>query len=290
MVQSKIVKLLRNLVLFLFIVYLIWWIVLQLTTAPDSSAREYWADTYGCVALVGSIAGFLVAKKWGGFRTYLGKSTLFFSFGLLAQVFGQLAYTYYFYKKNVEAPYPSIGDIGYFGSIPLYIFGAWYLAKTIGIKVSFKQLQAKVVSIVIPAIILIISYISFLRDYDFAEKTKLVIFLDYGYPLGQAIYVSIALVAYLLSRKWLGGVMKNKIQLILFALAVQYVADYNFLYQIIKETWQNGGYGDMLYLTAYLTMSLGLIYLGSIKFTNANSSNRQKNIEEQNSKMQETAA
>jgi len=272
MVQSKIVKLLRNLVLFLFIVYLIWWIVLQLTTAPDSSAREYWADTYGCVALVGSIAGFLVAKKWGGFRTYLGKSTLFFSFGLLAQVFGQLAYTYYFYKKNVEAPYPSIGDIGYFGSIPLYIFGAWYLAKTIGIKVSFKQLQAKVVSIVIPAIILIISYISFLRDYDFA------------------IYVSIALVAYLLSRKWLGGVMKNKIQLILFALAVQYVADYNFLYQIIKETWQNGGYGDMLYLTAYLTMSLGLIYLGSIKFTNANSSNRQKNIEEQNSKMQETAA
>ena len=86
-------------------------------------------------------------------------------------------------------------------------------------------------------------------------------FLDFGYPLGQALYVSLALLTYLLSTKTLGGIMKNKVLLILFALAVQYAADYNFLSQAYAETWRNGGYGDAIYLLAYFLMALGLIQL-----------------------------
>jgi hypothetical protein len=87
------------------------------------------------------------------------------------------------------------------------------------------------------------------------------VFLDFGYPLGQAIYVSLALLTYLLSTKTLGGIMKNKVLLILFALAVQYAADYNFLYQAYAETWSVSGYGDVIYLFAYFLMAVGLLQL-----------------------------
>ncbi len=253
---------LRNLVLFAYGAYLVAWVALQFTTEPDSSVRELWADTYGVVALIGAVGGLGFAKKWGGLKSSLGKAITFLSIGLCAQVFGQIVYTYYFYAQNVEAPYPSIGDIGFFGSIPFYILGAWFLAKTIGFRFSLRQTSAKLLSFIVPAIVLALTYKTFLDDYVFADTDKLVVFLDFGYPLGQAVFVSIALLAYLVSRKLLGGTMRNKVLIILLGLAVQYAADFNFLHQTIQESWQNGGYGDMLYMTAYLLVSLGLISLG----------------------------
>lgn len=55
--------------------------------------------------------------------------------------------------------------------------------------------------------------------------------------------------------------MKHRVLFILLALAVQYIADYNFLYQAANETWRNGGYGDVMYMLAYLIMGLGLLNL-----------------------------
>ncbi|MDO8483179.1 MAG: hypothetical protein Q7S86_05185, partial [bacterium] len=50
---------------------------------------------------------------------------------------------------------------------------------------------------------------------------------------------------------------------ILTALVVQYVADYNFLYQFSLGNWINGGYGDYIYLISYFLMTIGLINLGT---------------------------
>ena len=108
---------------------------------------------------------------------------------------------------------------------------------------------------------LIFSYFFFLRDYQFDWSNPLKIFLDFGYPLGQAIYVSIAILTYVLSKGVLGGVMKPKILFLVFALIIQYLADYNFLLQAANSTWQNGGYGDLIYLIAYLLMALSLLQL-----------------------------
>lgn len=104
----------------------------------------------------------------------------------------------------------------------------------------------------------------FLRDYEFDFSDPLRVFLDFGYPFGEAIYISIAILTYTLSRKLLGGVMKSRILLIIFAFVVQYIAESNFLYQTLQETWVNGGYGDYIYFLAYFIMTLGLIQLKTV--------------------------
>jgi hypothetical protein len=120
-------------------------------------------------------------------------------------------------------------------------------------------MKGKLIALLLPAAVLVTSYFVFLSNYEFDFSQPLTVFLDFGYPLGQAIYLSIALLAYLFSRKWLGGILKNKILLVIAAFFLQYAADFNFLYQVVNETWVNGGYGDYLYLFSYFVMGLALV-------------------------------
>ena len=107
-----------------------------------------------------------------------------------------------------------------------------------------------------------LSYTLFLRSYEFDWSQPLKVFLDFGYPLGQACYVSVAILTLLLSRKILGGMMRGPILAILIALIVQYASDFNFLYQANQGTWFVGGYGDELYAISYFLMSIALMYIG----------------------------
>ena len=125
------------------------------------------------------------------------------------------------------------------------------------------SLYSKGQVILIPLAMVVISYILFLRDYPFSEIPLLQTILDFGYPIGQAIFISIAILVYLLSRNFLGGIMKNSVLLILLALVMQCVSDYNFLFQNLRGTWINGGYGDIPYLITYFLMAQGLISIAT---------------------------
>ena len=251
-----------------FSAFVLWWTWIHFTQPAESNWGAYFSDSYGVLALAGGLFGLFASKKWGGFKSILGKALVFFSLGLLFQAFGQATYTYYAHVLDVEAPYPSIGDVGYFGSIPIYILGVFYLSKTIGAKLSLKSYKGKAWAIALPLLLLSLSYYVFLRGYEFSDS-KLVTFLDFGYPLGQAIYVAFALLAYVLSRKLLGGIMRNKILLILFALVVQYFADFTFLYKFNHDEWVAGGVNDLTYLAAYFVLITALLRM---RHTNLNKS------------------
>lgn len=247
--------------LILFLLLTVWWVYVQIKGHPGSNQNQLFAAVYGIMAAWGAIWGLKISKGWGGLKSVMGKAIIFFSLGLCFQEFGQLSYSFYIYYKHIDVPYPSIGDIGYFGSIPLYILGVLYLAKASGVRVSLKSLRSKIQAVVVPLIVLSLGYYLFLQGYVFDWTHKLTIFLDFGYPLGEAAYVSLALLVYLLSRNLLGGIMKNKILFILFALFVQFLSDYTFLYQASKKTWYAGGLNDFSYLIAYFLMTLGLLQL-----------------------------
>lgn len=251
--------------LLLLLVLSVWWLVLYPFNQDEIfTYRKYiWGASYQLLALWGALCGILVSIYWGGYRSVFGRSVLAFSLGLLFQVFGQSVYSYYNLFAGIEAPYPSVGDLGYFGSIPLYIYGCLLLAKTSGVKVSLKSFNSKIQAFFIPFIALVLSYIVFLRGYEFDFSQPLKIFLDFGYPLGQAVYVSIAILTLILSRKMLGGVMRGPVLLFLFALILQYTSDYNFLYQASRGLWFVGGYGDYLYVLSYFLMASALIYTGN---------------------------
>lgn len=241
----------------LFSLLIVWWGVATLT--QSELGLELWVDSYQIMSWVGAVFGFWSAIHWGGRKSVMGRAILAFSVGLLLQAFGQSVYAYYALFGGIEVPYPSLGDLGFFGSIPCYIYGTIMLGRVTGTRVSLKRYSEKISAIILPAVLLICSYVMFLRGYEFVDVPWLTALLDFGYPLGQAVYVSLAVLILIFSKKSLGGLMRKPLQFLLLALVVQYAADYMFLYQISRETWFAGGLNDVVYLLAYCIMTIALI-------------------------------
>jgi hypothetical protein len=255
-------------VLILFLLFFIWRIILFFI--PNSNQINlsitsifWWGGLYQLVSIAGGFLGLLIAKRWGGFKSIIGRAIYCISFGLLLQAFGQSVGTYYVYV-NVQALYPSIADVGFFGSVLMYICGISLLAKAAGIRFSLKSLSSKIQVFAIPLILLIASYLVFLKGYEFDWSNKLKIFLDFGYPFGEAIYFSLAILTLSLSRKFLGGMMKLPIIFLVCAFLFQYFSDYSFLYASSNNLYVPGGFVDIMYMFSYFIMSFSLLQLGSI--------------------------
>jgi hypothetical protein len=262
MLKDKKNKKTQLIIIAMFIFFTIWWLGMSLSHNFRQHSYVLLSEVYGLIALVGGLNGLFIARGLGGHRSYFGKAIIFLAIGLLLQEFGQLAYSYMNSIAKIAVPYPSYPDIGFFGSIPMYIAGAYNLSKGLSVGSIVRKAPLKLfASILASAAIVATSYWLFLKGYSTEGKSHITVFFDFGYPLGQAIYVSIALMILLSVRGLLGGLMKKPILLLLLAFLVQYTADSNFLYQTIHETWGPAGYGDYIYMTAYVLMSLSLILL-----------------------------
>ncbi len=254
-----------RLTILLFIVLSIWWVFIFLGGTKEAPVNHIFGFIYGGFSLWGAIIGVKIAKKWGGFKSLMGKALYFLAFGLILQAFGQYSFWFFNFFLKVEVPYPGIPDIGYFGTIPFYIYAAFILAKISGVSVSIKSFRSKFQAVAIPIVMLGIGYFLFLQDYQFGSSSLLQIFLDFGYPLGQALYISVAILTYSLSKNVLGGMMKPRILLILIAFLCQFLADYIFIY--FHDLYFPSSFIDYFYLLAYAVMTLALIEM-KIAFNN----------------------
>jgi hypothetical protein len=230
----------------------------------DSDTAELFSAIYCSMALFGGITGLVISRRWGGLKSLVGRSVVFMSLGLLAQVAGQVTYSLYTYLFHEEIPYPSWGDAGFFGSVIFYILGAYFLIKALHAGGSMGTWGRKLGVAILPLALLSFSYFIFLKDYSFDSSQPLTTFLDFGYPLGQAFYLSLGLGALVLSRKYLGGVMRPVILFLIFALFLQYLADFVFLYQNSRGTWETAGINELMYLISYFVMTLSLIEFGMV--------------------------
>lgn len=240
-----------------------WWITIYARGLIDSPENSGYTLTYPFLALLGSIIGIVASQKWGGFGSRFGKTVSFLTLGFLFQFLGQAIYAYYIYVLKVDVPYPSFGDIGYFGSVLFYIIGLMYLTQTVGIKMTLQNAFGKIVVVLLPIILLAGSYLLFLQKYDFTQSSYIKIFLDFGYPLGQAFYLSLTIIIILAARNIMGGTMRTPLLLLLVALLAQYLADFMFLYQAQWGTWYIGGPNDFLYSVSYFLMATALTAISS---------------------------
>jgi len=264
MLKDKKNKIVVYILVALFAFFTAWWLGMLFSRSFKDHTHVLLSAVYGVIALIGGINGIVVARGLGSFKSYFGKAIILLSLGLLLQEFGQLAYSYLNSIAKVALPYPAVPDIGFFGSIPMYIAGAIYLLKGLGVGTIIKKAPVKLLaSILVSLTIFSVSYWFFLKGYSTTDKSKAATFFDFGYPLAQAIYVSIALVILLSVRGLIGGLMKKPVILLLSAFLLQYAAESNFLYQVIHETWGPAGYGDYIYMSAYFLMSLSLISLSA---------------------------
>ena len=250
-------------ILFLTSLFCSWVYLFFVLNGEDTSLNLIWAATYQLMAWFGGIYGLISAQGWGGWNSRMGRMIQYFSFGLLLQGFGQTVFSFYNIVLHIEIPYPSIADAGYFSSVIFYTLGIISLARISGASFKLNDLQGKIQALIFPLIMLIGSKYLFLSNYEFDWSSPLRIFLDFGYPLGEAFYVSVAILALFFSRNMLGGVMRNPIKIMMFALIAQYAAEFNFLIQALNASWMNGGYGDILYLISYFIMTISLIRIST---------------------------
>jgi len=247
---------------FAFIALAIFWVWIQTTGSQQGMLNNSFGAAYPLISLIGGLYGlFSVSKQWGGFKSLIGKGIIFLSLGLLAEVFGQWAWSYFTIIQNIEVPYPSIADLGYFMIVPFYAYAMYNFARASGIKLGLKNTVGKAQAIVIPLLMVSVAFWLFLRDVEVDPSNYLRAFLDFGYPGLEAIAISIGILTYTLSRGVLGGVMRSKVLFIVFALAAQYVTDYLFLYQVGTEVYYNAGIVDLMYTISVFLMALGIISL-----------------------------
>jgi hypothetical protein len=245
-----------------FTVLLFVWLLINHFGWDSHENRQVWAASYQIIAFYGGILGIIYSRPWGGYKSLVGRAILAISVGLFLQCFGQSAYSYYIFYENIEVPYPSLGDIGFFGSVIMYIYGVILLARVSGVKASTKNAKSKLGVLAIPAVMLLASYHFFLKGVAFDWSSPITTFLNFGYPYGQALYISIALLTLVYCRQFLGGIMKGPVTFLVCALVFQYISDFTFLYQSSREIWLVGGINDLMYATSYLLMTIGIIYIG----------------------------
>ncbi len=251
-------------VVYFFVLLSVWWLTIFIRGLVDQPENTYFVFVYPIVALIGGAIGGFFSQKWGGFKSVLGRSIALFSLGIFCQFGGQILYNYYTFVLGVEVPYPSIGDYVYFASVIFYIFGVISLAKVSGLKLTMKTMRGKVLAFGIPVIMLLVSYVILLSDYEVDLSNKALLFFDFGFPIGQVIYVSIALTALFISKDILGGMMRKPIMLLISALIFQYIADFVFSYQFSQGTLYVGGFMDYLYCVSYFLMALALFSIGNM--------------------------
>lgn len=263
--QFKANKVLRYVLIF-FLLMTGWWIYMYLNRITEGTHTNLFLLAYPILTIVGGVYGLIFARKWGGFRSTFGSAVSIFALGLLAQTMGQYLYNYYQVLQGIEVPYPSIGDLFYFGSVILYLIGAIQLARVAGIRFSLCTIQGKLKAIVIPLLVLFISYAVLLQGYEADWSDKAIVFLDFGYPIGQAAYLSVALLALLISKDILGGLMRKPIMLLLAALTMQFIADFTFSYQVSREvvTYYPAGTNDYMFFFSYLLMTTALFSIGNM--------------------------
>ena len=199
-----------------FIVLTIYWLASYpyIDSLLSSKFLFLFSNIYGVVAAWGGVWALIVARQWKTSKN-ISRALLFFGVGLLLQEFGQLSYAVYWQVLDVAIPYPSVGDIGYFGSVISYFFAALFLAKASGVTFRLRSLQAVVLAVLIPAGFLSVSFFLFLQGAEFDFNNPVRLFLDLGYPIFDAMYVSIAILTYLLTRDS-GGRLRGQVFTILF--------------------------------------------------------------------------
>lgn len=239
----------------------------SLNTVVDVDVRsEMGAITQVPLALIpilGSLVGFSIARSWGGFKSRLGKAIIFYSLGLLAWGCGVVGWLIYIYVLGItEVPYPSPADFVYMLAQIMWYTACIIMARVIGAQYGLKQngwIKALFGSLVAVAL-------SYLLLVTVAREGQLEVsgltlktFFDFYYPIATALSLTLVSVIYLLAHKYLGGLYKKALLVLFTGFIFQFLGDFLYTYTTNNETYHNGHWADVLFTTAMLVLTSGLL-------------------------------
>ncbi|MDP3769335.1 MAG: hypothetical protein Q8R40_00125 [bacterium] len=217
------------------------------------------------VPLIGGLLGLRNAFKWGGGRSVLGRAVLGISIGLLAWAGGMAVWNYYLFFTDIEIPYPSVADGLFILSWPLWTYGILQLSKATGARFGLHNKSGKGVLFLISGVATLASiYVLFgvARGWSISwDEGGLKLFFDLFYPIGDIVILTLVVLVYGFSRKFLGGIYKTPVTILFIGFLLNYTADFIFVYTTTVETYFNGHFVDFLYTVAMFALSFGLSML-----------------------------
>lgn len=215
------------------------------------------------VPFIGSLVGFHNSKRWGGLKSSLGKAVGFISAGVFSWSIGMLFWCYYIFIAQIEIPYPSLADAAFILSWPLWAIGILFLSKATGVRFALREMSGKVLLGIVPVVAIALAYYLLVPiarggvlEFDTLDKWKL--FFDLFYPIGSAVILTLTLTFFSLSSGFLGGRYRAPITVLTLALLVNFFADIMFSYTTTNETYYNGSFVDMLFVTGMFLFALSL--------------------------------
>lgn len=211
--------------------------------------------------LIGGIIGLRNSFKWGGIKSVVGRSSLALSLGLIAWSGGMVIWNYYLFFTEISVPYPSAADIIFILSWPLWTYGIWELSEAVGIKFAWQKVKKGF--LIIPLLVTLFSVylLMYVARGGVTYENFPKLFFDLFYPLGDIVILTVTVSIFLLLRKFLGGIYKVPIFILLFGFLLNYISDFLFSYTTTKETYFNGHVVDFLFMTTMFVLSIGLSML-----------------------------
>ena len=257
-------KLTKNLFFlsFFYLLIIIWWVLLFFSGQKNTINNYSFVFVYGLLPFIGGIFGILEAKKWGLFSSTLGKALFFLSLGLITWSGGETIWSYYNLVLHIEIPYPSWADASFIASWPFWTLGVVYLSFATGVKFGLKKMHGKLLLFFIPIISILSSYyllVTVARQGSLEiAGGPIKIFFDLAYPVWDVVILTLVLLVYGLSFKFLGGRFKWPVIIILIGFIINYLADFSFSYTTTIESYFNGNWVDLLFATAMFILSFGI--------------------------------
>lgn len=250
---------------FLLVSYLFllaWWCFIQYLGTKDSPINYWFAFAYGIPPILGGFFGIITSKKWGLFKSALGRAIFFLSLGLITWGVGEMIWSFYTLALNVEVPYPSLADVAFIVSWPFWTVGLISLSKATGVGLSLRQWWGKLIAFVVPAVVIVASYyllyvvarggsIELSEDY-------IKLFFDLVYPIWDVVLLTVVMLIFFLSVRYLGGRFVFPIMLIIVGFIANYFADMGLSYLSTIGEYYNGGFPDLMFATAMCLLPIGV--------------------------------
>lgn len=240
-----------------------WWVSITWRGLIDTTENYIFGLVMALLPAIAGLGGIFLAKQWGLWGSYLGKGITFQSLGLLAWSIGTMVFAYYNLVLMVEVPYPSWADAAYVLTSPFWILGMYNLSKVTGAQFSLRQKSGKLLFVLLPLVTLTIATVVVVKyglggELNLVGETLAESFLNYFYPIDSIIALTLAVMVYGLSYRFLGGVYKVSIYLILAGFTVRYFSDLAFSVTTAQESFFVGSWVDMLGVTYLAILGIGL--------------------------------
>lgn len=261
---------LKKVVILIYVISVILWIIFIVTTKNigtyEGPIFNYVLTPFLIGMTILPLFGFILcvqkAQLWGGWKSAIGKSLISLGLGLLGWAGGMIVWNYYLFFKEVEVPFPSLADLFFITIWPLWTFSMLQLSKATGAKYGFRKVKGKVIAVIIAVVSIFLSYyllfvVAKEGIIDLSLNTPQIA-LNFFYPIGDVAILMSAILVYALSYKFLGGLYKKTVIILLVGFLINYVADFIFLFTSTKGTYFNGHIVDFMYLTMMFTLSLGV--------------------------------